>query len=176
MDDLEAAAYKGPSDIGAIVQVGQAPRVMFYVFGSTLLGSLLHTTANGSQAASSVQAGLQRWTDDLRDSAKVSIMRDNYCSCDDSVDQLRKKQPEIAAQLFPADKSGLQASDFNVQGFLVRLLQIICYNVLKLFKLWCQVLPKIYAKQLDPTLIHSNCFLCIFTLGSFGVVAATIHF
>lgn len=149
---------------------------MFYVFGAAALGALLHTTANGSKAASSVQAGLERWTDKLSDSSKVSIMQNNYGASDAAVQKFREACPEKAEELFPTDQSKVVASNFTEQGFLVCHLQHVFYNLFEFVQLICQLHTQVYAKQLHTKLMQSCLFLSIFHLCSTGVVTATIYF
>lgn len=101
------------------MQVGQAPKVMFYIFGCAALGTFMVTAANGSKAASSVQAGLQRWTKKLDDNTKLEIMRMRYGSSEKAVQKFRQADPQKAARIFPADKRLLVAKDFTDEGFLV---------------------------------------------------------
>lgn len=132
-----------------MVQVGQVPRVMFYVFGHAVLGCLLLTTANGSQAGNNVQTGLLRWTDTLSPAVKRSIMQNKYGCCDEVVEELREKNPVKAEELFPADPSKLHEDNFNPQGFLVRLLQHIFHELSELVKLLRDISHQVNVKQLN---------------------------
>lgn len=103
----------------AMVQVGMAPKVMFYIFASAVTGTLLVTAANGSKAADSVQAGLQRWTDKIDDETKLAIMKMHYGSSEKAVQKFRKASPQEAAKIFPVDQSELVPQKFTGEGFLV---------------------------------------------------------
>lgn len=101
------------------MQVGQCPVLMFYVAGSARFGTIVLTTANGSQAADSVQRGLQRWPDRLDDKDKVAIIKRRYGNTSEAIDKFRLSNPEEAQDLFPEDMSEVDATNFNTQGFLV---------------------------------------------------------
>ena len=109
---------------------------MFYVAGSAQYGTVVLTTASGSQAAESAQKDLKRWTDRLTPAERHAIMTRRYGNTKDALDKFRESNPEQAEQLFPDDVSRLSAADFNTKGFLVRpepamLLQQASYKVIK---------------------------------------------
>lgn len=114
---VRAAAQVSKQTGARVMQVGKAPKVMFYVFGCAAMGTLLVTIANGSKAVDSVQAGLQRWTDLIDDETKVAIMKMNYGSSEEAVQNYREAFPDDAAMVF--DKSDPVAADFTPAGFLV---------------------------------------------------------
>lgn len=105
------------------VQVGRAPKLQFYAFGSPEIGSFIRTTANGSLAAASTQAGLQNWTDHLSSAAKESIISRWYGNTREAVQKFRDSSEanrQTAVQLFPTDITLFEADNFTTDGFLVR--------------------------------------------------------
>lgn len=93
---------------------------MFYVAGSAKLGSMVFTSAKGSQAAPSCQAGLNVWTDRVSDGKKMHIMRHRFGCTEQAITKYKQAHPVKAAKLFPDDKSQLDVRNFNTDGFLVR--------------------------------------------------------
>ena len=97
--------------------------MMFYAFGSAAIGSFLLTTANGSRAAASAQAGLMNWTDYLSDDAKAAIISRWYGNTPEAVEKFKHASDENmqkALAMFPSDSSQFKAENFTTDGFLVR--------------------------------------------------------
>ena len=94
---------------------------MFYIMGSAVLGSLVMTTANGSQAAKSVQHGLLRWTDRISDADRLYIMKRRYGNEPEAIQKFRMSNPQQAEHMFPEDLTVLDPKDFTTDGFLVCL-------------------------------------------------------
>lgn len=144
------------------IQVGRCPTLMFYVFGSTEIGSFVLTTANGSQAAASAQLGLQRWTDNLPDAMKEAIIARRYGNSPAAVEKFKQGSEENkmqASTMFPTDSTDFTADRFTTDGFLVRSKNSNTYTSMLctcIFKS-CNSLSIIFGTRIDSLNISTRC-------------------
>ena len=123
-----------------------------------MLGSMVATLANGSQAAARVQKGLMHWCDHISKEMKRWIMRQSYGNHPDSVEKLRKsdkqKDKDFAATHFPGDDGQLDPEQFSARAFLVCIAWTWYGKVVSCTSHF-QVLVTLYPRYISHSFRHS---------------------